>query len=64
MWLWTGEVAGDPQGFRVLGTGREGTFHIPANLASSYPATLTVRLYGMNAHGKVYLLLRVYQLSP
>ncbi len=63
MWLWTGEIAADQQGPRVLGTGLAGTFQIPANLTSSYPATLTVRLYGMNAHGKVYMLLRVYQLS-
>jgi hypothetical protein len=63
MWLWTGEVASDQQGPRVIGTGAEGTFHIPPNLTSSYPAMLTVRLYGMNAHGKVYLLLRVYQLT-
>ncbi len=64
MWLWTGEVAADQQGPRVLGTGVEGTFHIPANLTSGNPAMLAVRLYGMNAHGKVYLLLRVYQLVP
>lgn len=63
MWLWTGEVAAPQQGYRVLGTGLDGTFHIPANLTPDYPAMLTVRLYGMNAHGKVYLILRVYQLS-
>jgi hypothetical protein len=63
MWLWAGEIAADQQGPRVLGSGLAGTFHIPANLTSSYPAMLTVRLYGMNAHGKVYMLLRVYQLS-
>jgi hypothetical protein len=64
MWLWTGEVAADQQGARVLGTGLAGTFRIPANLTAGYPANLTVRLYGMNAHGKVYLLLRVYELLP
>lgn len=62
MWLWTGEVASDQQGVRVLGTGPKGTFHIPANIATTYPATLTVRLYGMNANGKVYSLIKVYQL--
>ena len=64
MWLWMGEVASDQRGQRVLGTAAEGAFRIPPNLTSSYPAMLTVRLYGMNAHGKVYLLLRVYQLQP
>ncbi len=63
MWLWTGEVAADQQGFRVLGTAAEGTFRIPSNLTDVYPAPLAVRLYGMNSHGKVYSMIRVYQLS-
>ncbi len=63
MWLWTGEIAADQQGYRMLGTGAGGAFRIPANLTAVYPAPLAVRLYGMNAHGKVYSLLRVYQLS-
>ena len=63
MWMWTGEVPADQQGIRVLGTGLDGTFRIPASIASTYPATLTVRLYGMNAHGKVYMILKVYQLN-
>jgi hypothetical protein len=63
MYLWTGEVPADQQGFRVLGTGPSGTFHIPPELATTYPATLAVRLYGMNTHGKVYSLIRVYQLT-
>jgi hypothetical protein len=63
LWLWTGEVAAEQQGYRVLGTAAEGTFRIPGNLTTSYPAPLAVRLYGMNAHGKVYSLIRVYQLT-
>jgi hypothetical protein len=63
MWTWTGEIPAGQQGYRVIGTGSAGTFQIPANLTSSYPAMLTVRLYGINAHGKVYMILRVYQLS-
>jgi hypothetical protein len=62
-WLWTGEVAAGQQGVRVLGTGAEGTLRIPDHLTTTYPAPLAVRLYGMNAHGKVYSLIRVYQLS-
>lgn len=62
-WLWTGEVAADQHGYRALGSGKEGTFRIPANHASSYPADLAVRLYGMNAMGKVYSLIRVYSLN-
>jgi hypothetical protein len=63
MWLWTGEVAAGQQGVRVLGTGPEGVWTIPSNLATSYPANLAVRLYGMNALGKVYSLIRVYRLE-
>jgi hypothetical protein len=63
MWLWTGEVAADQQGFRVIGTGPQGTFQIPANLTSTYPANLAVRLYGMNSHGKVYSMIRIYRLD-
>jgi len=63
MWLWTGEVADEHQGFRVLGSGAEGTFHIPQDLATSYPAMLALRLYGMNANGKVYSLIRIYNLA-
>jgi hypothetical protein len=63
MWLWTGEVAADGQGFRVLATGSTGTFTAPATLAKNYPAVLNLRLYGMNANGKVYALDRALQLN-
>jgi len=53
MWMWTGEVAGDGQGYRVLAT-RNGTFPLPADLAKNYPAVMHLRLYGMNGNGKVY----------
>lgn len=62
-WLWTGEVARDGQGFRVLGTGEKGTFQIPARIVRQFPTVLHVRLYGMNANGKVYTLDRTYQLA-
>jgi hypothetical protein len=64
MYLWTGEVASENQGFRVLGTGAEGTLRIPPGLAPTLPGTLTLRLYGMNALGKVYTLFRAYKLMP
>jgi hypothetical protein len=62
-WLWTGEVARDGQGFRVLGTGEKGTFQIPARIVRQFPTVLHVRLYGMNSNGKVYTLDRTYQLT-
>jgi hypothetical protein len=62
-WLWTGEVTAAGRGYRVIATGADGTFHIPANIAAEYPAALHVRLYGMNGLGKVYTLDRNYSLT-
>jgi hypothetical protein len=53
-WLWIGDVAADGQGFRVLATSQEGTFRLPGDLALEFPAIMHLRLYGMNANGKVY----------
>lgn len=63
MWLWTGEVTAARQGYRVLGVGQKGTLAVPPGLTGQYPAPLLMRLYGMNANGKVYGLDRSYQVS-
>jgi hypothetical protein len=63
MYLWTGEVAADGQGFRVLGTGGKGTFSIPPAIATNYPAVLSIRVTALNANGKAYSLDKVYQLK-
>jgi hypothetical protein len=54
MWVWTGDASGQGQGYRVLATSQKGTFPLPAGLAATYPAVMHLRLYGMNANGKVY----------
>jgi hypothetical protein len=64
MYLWTGDVVEDGQGFRVLGTGREGVFRLTPDLAAKYPANMNVRLVGMNANGKVYMTDKIYTLNP
>lgn len=64
LYLWTGEVAADGQGYRVLGTGKEGTLKIPKDLAKSYPAVLNIRVAALNANGKAYAIDRVYTLKP
>jgi hypothetical protein len=64
MYLWTGEVSTEGQGYRVLGTGREGEMRVPAGVASQYPAVINLRLAGMNANGKIYFLDRIYRLVP
>ncbi len=62
MYLWTGEVPADGQGFRVLGTGAQGTLQIPADLATRYPAVLSIRLSAINANGKAYSADKVFEL--
>jgi len=64
MWLWTGEVSAEGQGYRVLGTGPQGVLGIPGGMVKSFPAVLALRLYGLNANGKVYSLDRIYRLTP
>ncbi len=63
MWLWTGEVAADGQGYRVLGTGAKGTLAIPKGLALNYPAVLSLRLTAMNGVGKVYSVDKILRLT-
>ena len=54
MWLWTGEASGQGQGYRVLATSQKATVPLPPDLAETLPAVMHLRLYGMNANGKVY----------
>jgi hypothetical protein len=63
MWLWTGEVSTDGQGFRVLGTGPEGEMRVPPGIVRRNPSVLNLRLTGMNANGKVYFSDKIYKLS-
>ena len=59
---WTGEVTIAGQGYRVIGTGKEGTFRIPSNLTPRLPASLAVRVMILNANGKAYAIDKVYRL--
>ncbi|HYL36341.1 MAG TPA: DUF5060 domain-containing protein [Bryobacteraceae bacterium] len=62
LFLWTAEVPTEKRGFRVIGTGSPGTFTIPASLAGSFPAVLSIHLSALNANGKAYAADRVYEL--
>jgi hypothetical protein len=64
MYLWTGEIADELQGYRIIGTGEKGAFQLLGNMTRHYPAVFHVRLFAMNANGKVYSLDRTYQLTP
>jgi hypothetical protein len=61
MYLWTGEVAANGQGFRVVGTGAGGMMRLPKMFAGH---VMSVRLYGLNANGKLYSLDRIYRVVP
>jgi hypothetical protein len=63
MYLWTGEVAADGQGYRVLGTAAKGTLQIPPGIARHFPAVLQLRIAAMNANGKVYMADKIVQLT-
>ncbi|MES1258788.1 MAG: DUF5060 domain-containing protein [Acidobacteriota bacterium] len=63
MFEWTGEVTAGERSYRVIGTGASGTLNIPANIAPDYPASLHIKLTGMNGLGKVYILDRNYTLN-
>ena len=63
MYLWTGEVTSDGQGYRVLATGAKGSLQVPRGIAKRYPCVMSLRLYGMNANGKVYALDKAFQLT-
>ncbi len=61
---WMGEVTVDGEGYRVAGTGKEGTLNIPNSIANKFPAVLSLRVTILNANGKAYTLDRVYKLVP
>ena len=63
MWLWTGEVSADGQGYRVLATGQKGVMRPLGGIAKNFPAVMHLRVYGMNANGKVYALDRAFGLN-
>jgi hypothetical protein len=63
LFLWTTEVTGGREGYRVLGSGASGEFTVPAEIVSRLPANLNLRLLGMNALGKVYSVNRVFPLT-
>ncbi|MDE3166344.1 MAG: hypothetical protein KGN36_11100, partial [Acidobacteriota bacterium] len=64
MYLWTGEVAADGQGFRVIASGDKGVMRPLTGVAVKFPATMHLRVYGMNANGKVYAIDRAFTLLP
>jgi len=62
-YMWTAEVVADGQGSRVVGTGAQGKMRITPDMAQKFPAVFNLRLYGMNANGKIYLTDKILTLN-
>ena len=63
VWLWMGEVAGSGAAPRVLGAQQYGEFRVPATLARRFPATLSVRLLGLDGAGRLFEAFKAYTLD-
>jgi hypothetical protein len=61
---WTVEVSADGEGYRVIGTGREGTLKVPASIVNNVPAVLSLHANVVNANGKAYMVDRIFRLVP
>jgi hypothetical protein len=61
---WTVEVAADGEGYRVIGTGKEGMLKVPAAIVKNYPAVLSLHANILNANGKAYMVDRIFRLVP
>ncbi len=61
---WTAEVSTDGEGYRVIGTGREGTLKVPSSIVKNFPAVLSLHANIVNANGKAYMVDRIFRLTP
>jgi hypothetical protein len=61
---WTLEQPGGSEGYRVVGTGREGEFAFPRALLDKPEGVVSLKLNVLNALGKAYTLDKVYRLIP
>jgi len=63
LYLWTGDMPIEAQGMRVIGTGSSGTWDLKSN-AFRAPGVMNIRVYGMNANGKVYFADKIVRTIP
>lgn len=61
---WTAEVSADGEGYRVIGTGKEGTLKVPPSIVKNLPAVLSLHANIVNANGKAYMVDRILRLVP
>ena len=48
----------------MLATGQKGTLQMPRDIADHFPALMHLRLYGLNANGKLYELDAACTINP
>jgi hypothetical protein len=61
---WSAEAVVNGEGYRVVGSGREGTMQISRLIAGALPAVATLRISVLNANGKAYVVDKVVNLVP
>jgi hypothetical protein len=61
---WTAEVSADGEGYRVVGTGMQGTLKVPPAIVKNFPAVLSLHANIVNANGKAYMVDRIFKLVP
>jgi len=61
---WTAEVSADGEGYRVAGTGMQGTLKVPPAIVKNFPAVLSLHANIVNANGKAYMVDRIFKLVP
>jgi hypothetical protein len=61
---WSIEAVVNGEGYRVVGSGREGTMQVPRTIADNLPAVATLRMSIVNANGKAYMVDKVVRLVP
>lgn len=59
---WTVDAVVNGEGYRVAGSGREGTLQIPRLITDNLPAVATLRMQIVNANGKAYIVDKVISL--
>jgi hypothetical protein len=62
-YVWWGEVVAGGEGQRLLAVGSSGYFTVPPELVKSPNSNLTLRLLAINANGKAYETVKVFNLS-
>ncbi|MCU0226369.1 MAG: DUF4038 domain-containing protein [Bryobacterales bacterium] len=64
MYLWVAENTIGGQGHRIAGVGDKGFLQFQKEAVGALPSVVNIRVYGLNAVGKLYFVDKVYRLTP